>query len=81
MHWWPNLLTSMESLLLLGFPPDDPDISKGLQWFLDNQQSDGLWKLSNDGKTGIENKKVIEERAWLALRICRMLKGFLSQEA
>jgi hypothetical protein len=76
-HWWPNLLTSMESLLLLGFPADDPHICKGLKWFLENQREDGLWKLEYGRKSGSE-KPV--ERAWLTLRICRMLKGFLVKE-
>jgi hypothetical protein len=74
VFWWPNLLTSMESLLLLGFSPDDPDIRKGLEWFLENQQEDGLWKCEYGRKSSAE-KPV--ERAWLTLRICRMLKGFL----
>ena len=78
VHWWPNLLTSLESLLLLGFPADDPDISNGLSWFFENQQPDGLWKQSYDGKPGAENKHDAVERAWLTLRICRMMKGFLS---
>ncbi len=73
--WWPNLLTSMESLLLLGFSRDDPDIQKGLEWFLENQQGDGLWNVSSEGRTGTEGKPV--DRFWLTLRICRMLKGFL----
>jgi len=76
VHWWPNLLTSMESLLLLGFSPDDPDIRKGLEWFLENQQEDGLWRCEYGKRSGDE-KPV--ERAWLTLRICRMLKGFFNQ--
>ena len=75
VHWWPNLLTSMESLLLLGFHSDDPDISKGLEWFLENQQEDGLWIVSSERRPGTEGKPL--ERAWLTLRICHMLKGFL----
>ncbi len=78
VHWWPNLLTSLESLRRLGSPADDPDISKGLTWFLENQPADGLWKQSYDGKTGTDNKNDSVERAWLTLRISRMLKGFLS---
>ncbi|MBN2238497.1 MAG: terpene cyclase/mutase family protein [Dehalococcoidales bacterium] len=77
VHWWPNLLTSMESLLLLGFPKDDPDIILALGWFLDNQQPDGLWKLSYDGKSDNPKAEQSIERAWLTLRISRMLNGFL----
>lgn len=73
--WWSNLLTSMESLLLLGFSPDDPDIRIGLEWFLEHQQEDGLWNVSSEDRPGTEGKPL--ERARLTLRICRMLKGFL----
>jgi hypothetical protein len=76
--WWPNLLTSLESLLLLGFSPDDPDIRKGLGWFLEHQQEDGLWNVSSEGRPGTEGKPL--ERAWLSLGICRMLKGFLDRD-
>ena len=48
LFWWPNLLTALDSLSLFGFTKDDPDIKKGLDWFIDNQQPDGLWKLESD---------------------------------
>ncbi len=73
IHWWPNLLTALESLAALGFSKDDPDIQKGLQWFIDNQQKDALWKL--DAKKPAAPKD-LPERLWLALRVCRMLKNF-----
>lgn len=73
IHWWPNLLTALDSLAWLGFTQDDPDIKKGLDWFIANQQSDGLWKLD-------QNKAVkprdIEERLWLGLAVGRMLKRY-----
>jgi hypothetical protein len=71
--WWPNLLTALESLSLLGFPQDDPDIKKGLQWFIENQQKDGLWKLESDKEI---KAKDTEERLWLGLAVCRMLKRY-----
>ena len=71
--WWPNLLTALDSLSPLGFTKDDPDIIKGLQWFIDNQQPDGLWKL----ESGKEIKsRDAEDRYWLGLEICRMLKRY-----
>jgi hypothetical protein len=54
LFWWPNLLTAMESLFLVGFTADDPDINKGLKWFLDNQLEDGLWECSYDDKGNIQ---------------------------
>jgi hypothetical protein len=70
VHWWPNLLTALESLYFLGFTRQDPDIRRGLDWFIESQQKDTLWKL--------ESHKVIStkdwsERLWLGLAVCRML--------
>ena len=79
IFWWPNLLTAMESLSLLGFTTDDPDIDKSIQWFFENRQEDGLWKLSYDGKDINKRNHDTTERAWISLRICRMLQRFLSQ--
>jgi hypothetical protein len=73
VFWWPNLLTSLESLTLLGFTRDDPGIKKALGWFIENQQPDGLWKM----ESGKEIKaKDTEERLWLGLNVCRMLELF-----
>jgi hypothetical protein len=77
LFWWPNLLTALESLLLLGFPADDPDIARGLLWFFGNQQSDGLWRCEYGRGDRAENSREASERAWISLRICRMLKGYL----
>jgi hypothetical protein len=77
--WWPNLLTSLESLAWLGFTGNDADIKKGLNWFVDNQQPDGLWLLDNDKTSPVMNRKYQEEKCWLGLAICRMLKKFFLQ--
>ena len=71
--WWPSLLTGLESLYLLGFPPDDKDIKAGLLWFIDNQQPDGLWKLESHKEISSKDR---EERLWLSLSICRLLKSY-----
>ena len=71
--WWPNLLTALESLRPLRFPATDPDIKKALDWFIENQQADGLWKIEQDKEIKDSQK---EEQLWLSLRICRMLKKY-----
>ena len=71
--WWPNLLTALESLALLGFTKDDPDIKTGLNWFIENQQKDGFWKLESNKAV---NPKDTKDRLWLGLTVCRMLKRF-----
>jgi hypothetical protein len=71
--WWPNLLTALESLRPLRFPSTDPDVKKALDWFIENQQPDGLWKIEQDKEIKDSQK---EEQLWLSLRICRMLKKY-----
>jgi hypothetical protein len=71
--WWPNLLTALESLRPLRFPATDPDIKKALDWFIENQQPDGLWKIEHDKEIKDSQK---EDQLWLTLRICRMLKKY-----
>jgi len=71
--WWPNLLTALESLRPLRFPATDPDIKKALDWFLEHQEKDGIWKIEQDKEI---NPKDEEARLWLGLRICRMLKKY-----
>jgi len=73
VFWWPNLLTALDSLASLGFTKDDADISRALRWFIENQEPDGLWKLES-GKA--INPRDTEERQWLGLLVCRMLKSY-----
>ena len=73
VFWWPNLLTALESLSLLGFPRDDPEIRKGLDWFTNNQKPDGLWKLESNKAI---NPKDTEGRLWLGLAVCRTFKRY-----
>ncbi|MBD3230615.1 MAG: hypothetical protein GF329_20720, partial [Candidatus Lokiarchaeota archaeon] len=46
LFWWPNLMTALRSLSRVNFSRSDPDIRKALEWFIENQESDGLWKLT-----------------------------------
>jgi hypothetical protein len=71
-YWWPNLLTALDSLASLGFSLKDPQISKGVDWFLSHQETDGLW----DTGYGIGGHAE-EARHWVGLAICRMLKQYI----
>jgi len=44
--WWPNLVTSLDSLSLMGYSKSDPDIKRGVDWLVENQAEDGLWNLN-----------------------------------
>jgi hypothetical protein len=70
--WWPNLLTALDTLSRLSFRNDDPDMAIGLEWFLANQAEDGLWG------TGYGfGRRAEENRRWVGLAACRVLKTFL----
>lgn len=79
--WWSNLLTSLESLSYMGFSKEDSEIKRALEWFIHNQQKDGLWNVTYvPGKIVKNNFKTELERAWISLRILRMFIRFYSNE-
>ncbi len=77
LFWWPNLVTALESLSLMGYSKDDPDVQKGLKWLSANQSEDGLWNLTYvKGAKEKQNAKTDEARLWLSLRIAGVFKKF-----
>jgi hypothetical protein len=70
--WWSNLVTSLDSLARLGFDCQDADIFRGLDWFIKNQENDGLWPTGYGS-----GNKAGENRRWVGLAICRILKYYL----
>jgi hypothetical protein len=78
--WWNNLLAAMDSLSRMGWSARDPDVEKGLDWFLRHQQPDGLWNISYSRihKTS-ENSKTEEQQLWINLAVCRVFKRFFAR--
>jgi hypothetical protein len=76
IQWWPNLITSLESLIQFGFRSEDPDIQKAIQWFINNQENDGSWKTSYFPGNVMNQKKEAIERSWVTLRIVKIIKNF-----
>lgn len=73
--WWPNIVTSLDSLSLMRYSKDDVDVKKALSWLVENQLPNGLWKL--DYAQGAKEKAgVTSEKLWLALSVARILKRF-----
>jgi Squalene-hopene cyclase C-terminal domain len=71
--WFTDLISALDTLSLLGFSAQEPQIEKALQWFVKNQQKTGLWQFKIlKGK----NKDILE--LWLALAVCRIFKRFYS---
>lgn len=69
--WFTDLLSSLDSLSLIGLDPNDPDIQIGLNWFVSKQRRTGMWKLLLRAMAGEE-----EPDAWITLAVCRVFKRF-----
>lgn len=69
--WWNNLLTALDTLSKLGFTQEDPGIANGLDWFLTNQEEDGLWPTGYGS-----GRKAESNRRWVGLAVCRVLKSY-----
>ena len=67
--WWTDLLSALTSLARIGVRAGEPDIDRGVAWFLDNQEPNGLWN------TGRNRPKGPDSDLWVALAICRMLNA------
>jgi hypothetical protein len=70
--WWTTVLTAMDALIRLGFPLEDEDIQKGIDWFIQSQDASGIWR-SNYG--GVQYQDI---NLWTTLAICRILKHYLA---
>ena len=80
--WWTNLLTGLDTLSLLGFGPGDEDVQKALQWFVDNQQDDGLWLTSYEQSRRTQpSAKERETMLWVGLATCRVFLRFSTLQA
>jgi hypothetical protein len=76
-YWWNNLVAAMDSISLIGLAKEDEDIKIALQWFVDNQQKDGLWKVSYSKiHKSSGNEKENEMQLWITLNICRIFKRY-----
>lgn len=53
------------SLSRAGYRADDPDIARGLDWFVSHQQSSGLWNV------GSNRPKDEHSDLWVALAVGR----------
>jgi hypothetical protein len=67
-----EILTALDSLSLIGFTADDPDVRKGLDWFTSHQEENGLWDTAY-GK----GKNADRAKLWVSLAACRVLKRLL----
>jgi hypothetical protein len=66
--WFTDLLSSLDSLSLLGFAIDDPQIHSAVDWLISRKNRSGLWKLT------LLKGADTDLPSWIALAICRVLK-------
>ena len=70
--WFTDILSSLDSLSLLGFKMEEPQIKKALDWFINVQNENGLWNVH------LVRGKDKDLNLWIALAICRVIKRFCS---
>jgi hypothetical protein len=70
--WFTDLLSALDTLSWLGFASEQPQIGRGLDWFIQEQQIDGTWKLKL--LRGGNDKDL---PLWISLTICRVMKRFM----
>jgi len=67
--WATDVLSTLDSLSVIGFDLEDPQIQQAVNWLLKRQTSDGYWK------SGLK-KAVLEDHLWITLAVMRVLKRF-----
>jgi len=70
--WFTDLLSTLDSLSKLGLSVDHPQIREGVEWFINSQKKDGLWKLKL-----VRGAGDMSQNLWVNLVVCRTLKRLL----
>ncbi|HEV2225271.1 MAG TPA: hypothetical protein VGR56_00540 [Nitrososphaerales archaeon] len=69
--WFTDLISSLDSISLLGLSANSPKIHGALRWFVARQKKDGQWKLRLRAMAREE-----EPNAWISLAVSRIFKRF-----
>ncbi|SFC22520.1 Squalene-hopene cyclase C-terminal domain-containing protein [Alkalibacterium subtropicum] len=70
-----DLISVLDSLSLLGFPPSYPGIKRGLQWLVDEQLESGLWQFKIS--SGRDKERI---QCYLNLAVCKIFKQFYGNQ-
>lgn len=70
--WFTDLLSTLDSLSKLGLSVDHPQIREGVDWFINSQRKDGLWKLKL-----VRGAGDLSQNLWVNLVVCRTLKRLI----
>jgi hypothetical protein len=72
--WWNNLVTALDSISLIGVTKEEDKINQALKWFIDYQETNGLWRLSYHKDQDKDTVKNRETKLWVTLAICRIFQ-------
>jgi len=73
--WWNNLVSAMDIMVKMGMTLHDPQIDHAINWLIEHQQPDGLWKVNYYSEVPEKsNNQIIERKLWVSLAICRIFK-------
>jgi prenyltransferase beta subunit len=67
--WATDILSSLDSLSSIGFPLENENVQKGVDWLLKKQNKQGYWEAGN-------KKSTIEDHLWVTFAVLRVLKRF-----
>lgn len=67
--WFTDIVSALDSLSLMGFRKEHPQVKKGLEWLKTTQQENGVFNLKLLRSGGDKNTKY-----WTTLAICRIYK-------
>jgi hypothetical protein len=71
--WWNNLVAALDSISLIDPSLDEP-MEEALNWLMDHQQENGLWKASYVTGKEVDNARTRKTGLWVSLAICRVLR-------
>jgi hypothetical protein len=71
--WWNNLVAALDSISLID-PSRDEQMGAALDWLVDHQEEDGLWKATYVKDKEVNNANTRHTRLWVSLAICRVLR-------
>jgi hypothetical protein len=77
--WWNDLVAAFDSISLID-PTRDGQMEEVLNWLIDHQVEDGLWKATYVKGKDVNSAKTRETRIWVSLAICRVLLRINCQE-
>ena len=72
--WWNHLVAALDSISWIGFSKEDEQIKAGLNWLIEHQECDGMWKVNYGKEQDKKSEREQEKREWISLAISRIFE-------